>query len=186
MAYINSENVMVFPSPDRSQVLGNNNIPNYGQYFTNYNMVNIINRLVNKSAFVISTDLNNPIFEFNIYGFYFAIPTDTVKSLLTSEGYLNASINLNTVNGSPYILKITPAEGSLIDGNNQYTGLNLNTDNSLVKANSPSDVLISLAQTGSATVNLSILFKSDSTYTIPSENQVIMGSTQVHLDDGEL
>ena len=68
MAYVQSSNINVFPSTRRT----------YHQDFsarlmTEQSIARIINTLIDKDGFVISSDINNNSFEFNIYGYYFQV-----------------------------------------------------------------------------------------------------------------
>lgn len=67
--YLQSENISIFPTPNR----GTNYQPQ-ARLVTEFNLVNIVNRLVDKESFVISYDntpagIENNII-FNIYGYW--------------------------------------------------------------------------------------------------------------------
>lgn len=68
MGYINSNNIIVFPSSNRTN--GNN----YGtNWLTEYNLSNIINQLLGEKGFVISDSTDGDSFKFNIQGYYIEI-----------------------------------------------------------------------------------------------------------------
>ena len=106
MGYINSASIKVFPCGGR-----NKDSDPLARLTTEYNLVSIINRLVDKDSFIVTTHENgtrisdtkyqNEYYQVNIGGYLFTI--NAVKDIFdaaastSSEGqYLNASIRVDT------------------------------------------------------------------------------------------
>lgn len=121
MAYLNSENVVVFPIAKERAIGINEN-----RLLTEYNISNLIRQLVgNNEGFIISTQIAQDEFivEFNLYGYYFKISginqawiTENFKDGIGNDG-LYASIIIDT--------DIDEVTGQ--DAENKYQGLNLTT-----------------------------------------------------------
>ena len=90
--YLQSENISIFPTPNR----GTNYQPQ-ARLVTEFNLTNIVNRLVDKESFVISYK-NNKI-TFNIYGYWVEADFSKMSSLLEAS-VLYARIK---VTGSDFI-----------------------------------------------------------------------------------
>lgn len=90
MGYIDSANIKVFPTTQRQTQDAS------ARMMTEYNLTSIINRLVDKKCFVISSDtldsdgyfvIDNSRFEFNLFGYYFSI--ESIDKILNSITELN-------------------------------------------------------------------------------------------------
>lgn len=90
MGFINSGNIKVFPTTQRSEK------DSSARMMTEFNLTSIINRLVDKKCFVISTDqidsdgyfaIDSGRFEFNIFGYYFSVSSveEILKAINISE-----------------------------------------------------------------------------------------------------
>lgn len=76
--YLQSENISIFPTPNR----GTTYQPQ-ARLVTEFNLTNIVNRLVDKESFVISYK-NNKI-TFNIYGYWVEADFSNMSSLLEAS-----------------------------------------------------------------------------------------------------
>lgn len=104
MANLNTTDVRVFPTSKRVGA------DPAAKYTTEYNLTNLVNRLTNREAFVITNNVivdSNKIsdFQFNILGYYFTVNLDFTPSTelapLPSEPdnrYLNATIQVQRQN----------------------------------------------------------------------------------------
>lgn len=101
MANLNTADVRVFPTSKRVGA------DPAAKYTTEYNLTNLVNRLTNREAFVITNNVNpgtNIIsnFQFNILGYYFTVnltfnaANDLEPS--TTNKYLNATIQVQRQN----------------------------------------------------------------------------------------
>lgn len=195
MSHILSENILIFPSVGRDSTYSS------GQYMTEYNLVNIINRLTDQAAFVITPPTGSwspttPLaarsydpteggpFEFNMYGYYFRINPAANLTGLLSEGegqYLNATINLK-MDQSTGIINILPNSDTTgmdavigSDSSSVYTGLSLSVSDEPSAPVSTGEVTRSLwSGSGTATVSLTLLQKGtgENSYLIPQQSCV--------------
>lgn len=115
---LQSSKISIFPTPDRST-------DPQARLITEFNLVNIVNRLVDKDSFVISydntpTDTKNKI-TFNIHGYW--IEADLKGSDL-DKGNLYASISITSKsNTNPFVELIGQDSSS-----GTYTGVKFSTD----------------------------------------------------------
>ena len=105
--YLKSKNVTVFPSVNRS--VGAKG----ARLFTEYNLVHLINQLTDTDSFIISNelDLSNPVFEFNIAGYYFKV-----------DSYVNI---ISKFDGMPVSLGDNIYAEIKIDNNNELSGYDI-------------------------------------------------------------
>lgn len=71
--FLNSLNVKVFPSTLR------NTFDPSARLTTEYNLCSIINRLVDQESFVISSNIEDTIFYFNIHGYIFSVKSSEIN-----------------------------------------------------------------------------------------------------------
>ena len=168
--YLQSENISIFPTPNR----GTNYQPQ-ARLVTEFNLVNIVNRLVDKESFVISYDntpagIENNII-FNIYGYWIKANLKD-NSLLTnaSNSSLYARIQVKKLSNSDF----TELQGE--DKNNTYSGVEFLARN----PGTDSDGWHSLK----------LLEKVSGTWQVPEDSKVrFTTGTQtrsVTIDDGDL
>lgn len=154
MAYINSENIKVFPSTRRVATQVD------ARLMTEASMVGIINQLIGKNGFVItqSFNANNP-FEFNIFGYYFRVGQGSyVTSSFGSATEIWGKITLDTT---------TYTELSGQDEDQVYKGLEL----------------VSSEPTASSTVKyLKLLEKVGNTWRIPESSKLLFNDNQLDID----
>ena len=105
--YLKSKNITVFPSVNRS--VGAKG----ARLFTEYNLVHLINQLTDTDSFIISNelDLSNPVFEFNIAGYYFKV-----------DSYVNI---ISKFDGMPVSLGDNIYAEIKIDNNNELSGYDI-------------------------------------------------------------
>lgn len=198
MSYISSKKIKVFPCSNRPDYIED-------RWLTEYNLVNIINRLVDRDKFVVTTNWTSndaSEFMFNINGYLFKTTEitliDKIKELgkslsidTTISYYLVATIITTPgVDSSPYLtpdLKANESADTGLDINNEFRGLKVE--------------IYSQKQLPSNNSSLAILrFKLDmeenkevkvENITIPIESKIKFetnqdGSRSVSIDDGEL
>lgn len=180
MAYISSDEIAVFPCGGRSELYPNSKLT------TEFNLTNIINRLIDVESFVINKEyetngLVNDL-EFNLKGYYFKVNSNSVTSLVeqfSSETSIYAIIKLDTtISGDYHFQELINVEGghSLDVNGNVFQGVKFDT--------SPSNV--------AGEFSLEILKKIDSTWNIPENSKVKFKSIasennrSIIIDDGEL
>lgn len=201
--YIGSSNIKVFPSQRRDQSKDRESL-----LFTEFNVVNMINRLTDIKSFVVDEKVIENINYgtigsggVNIGGYYFKIenPIHNIPTGSTTENQLIFEISMATVN-TPY--------GAELDGedeDNNYKGLNLvSTSN---KTNNSTTLILADWVNGSWQPHMNSLLKYDSktsikvkgedlkgtasepTYTLldgSKEYNLIEALKNIVIDDGEL
>ena len=191
MANLNSANVIVYPSVNRDQDPG-------AQYTTEYNLTSIINKLLDRKAFVISHNIaaNKLDIEFNIFGYYFYVKNFDLSDDTASEDgpYLNASINV-TYDEYPTSAEFTNYQtlvgtDSGKDSNSTYDGISLDWSaddrTSLSSKNSLVDGKAKITYT------FTILEYKNGGYQVPEdcklrfETKKDNTSRALKIDDGEL
>lgn len=117
MAYVDSNNIKVFPSAKRGIDYPESRLT------TEANFVNIINKLINYDGFVISTEFDeNDPFEFNIHGYYFYINKGI--NLLSK---LNISVATDIYAGISLTLVGDNLELADSDFSGEYQGISFST-----------------------------------------------------------
>lgn len=187
MAYIDSNLIQMFPSANRNPV----NDPT-SRLTTEYNMVNLVNRLINNnndSSFVITQTLgsgDNSI-EFSLAGYYFRIDNyNNIVNLFQSESPAATDIYAKVeISQSRYFSEIV-ATGSGASSSGKFP---LDTSDGFVGLEFVKDQPASASEIKW----LHIMHKKGSTWEIPKESQVKfilhspMGKTPtLYIDDGEL
>lgn len=129
--YINSDNIVVYPSARRGVKSSS------ARLVTEQSLVNIVNKLIDTDGFVITKpetfNLNNA-FEFNIYGYYFKVePASSITSLISSPTdnttiYGVISLATLSTNATDFeaLSAIYELEGQ--DEDTVYTGIEFVTD----------------------------------------------------------
>lgn len=109
MGYVESHKIKVFPCGGR-----NRNYDPLARLTTEYNLVSMINRLVDRDSFIVTTHANNEIdtnsldyYQINIGGYLFTINAikdifDAAGGLQTDKKYLNAKIRIDSYVDSHY------------------------------------------------------------------------------------
>lgn len=118
MEFIKSENIRVFPCGGR-----NVNKDATARLTTEYNLVSIINRLVDQGSFVVtpSISISAPTtdFTFNIGGYLFTLDADGIKELCSDEELVEA--NGVGKKDACLVAYISPAITTVSGGNNVGT-----------------------------------------------------------------
>ena len=105
MGYINSDNIVIFPSSNRT------NSKNYGtNWLTEYNISNIVNQLLGSFGFVISDKTTEKPFKFNIKGYY--IELSDAADILTDISNSGETINIDGKCTLVYFRKFRDTEDS--------------------------------------------------------------------------
>ena len=164
--YVASSNVNIFPSTRRV----------YPQDFsarlmTESSIARIINKLIDKEGFIISSELNDTSFEFNIFGYYFQIKNfvSYLGTNFSSSLNIYASIFIDTTS-TPFTELYVPQESG--DPSN-FQGLAITTDG-----------IISDPLSNKITKTLYLLTRSDtsSNWQIVQNSRIKFDSTTVGLD----
>ena len=151
MAYINSSNIEVFPSARR----GGTNPES--RLFAESSVVSIVNKLIDTDGFVISTNLSEDPFEFNIQGYYFKVDSYTsIVSLGSGWTEVYGSVNL-TESDFPEI--------NSDNNSNKYTGVNFTNTQPVGKY-------------------LKLLEKVNGTWVIPEESKIKFNVAINSIDGG--
>ena len=114
MGFIKSANIQVFPCGRRA-----NNMNATARLTTEYNLVSIINRLVDKESFIV-TDVDfssniaiddTTLFSFNIGGYLF---TASIKDVFTAAGtgsnFILARIKSESTSNTQRLVELQPVE----------------------------------------------------------------------------
>jgi len=121
MAYLGSQDVKVYPSTRRSAQVD-------ARPLTEFQLVSIVNRLIDLDGFVITTNFNpsqtgTQSLEFNIHGYYFKIPdVQQLLNLFTTSTNIYAHIFLDNISSPSYV------ELYGQDDNQVYKGITFTTD----------------------------------------------------------
>lgn len=202
---LSSSDIRVYPSSKRV------GIDPGAKFTTEYNLTNLINRLTNRQAFVITDavllDSSNGItnFEFNILGYYFLVnlPKTLLSEANSVNKYLNASITITQNhygdNATFYNWWQLEGQDETINTSKQFRGLQLDWSNQTTHqpqgGTSPnlSGVWRSeLSPSTSVIYTFTILERTASGYIIPPASKIrLFTSTDgnyrsVSIDDGEL
>lgn len=166
--FLNSANIKIFPTPNR----GTNYQPQ-ARLVTEFNLTNIVNRLVDKESFVISYKNNEIIF--NIYGYW--IKADLTNLSITNELY--ARIRVPELEGSTFIeLEGTDTEDPPSSGNYTYHGVTFVTGENISFTDSD------------GWHSLKLLEKVGSTWQVPEDSWVKFTTSattrSITIDDGDL
>ena len=118
MAFLNSDNIRVFPSTRRTFQ------SSHSRQVTEANLVSLVNKLIDVDSFVITDSISNveDEFNFNIHGYYFSInDIGDLTDLFNSSTDIYAVITIDKGTSD------TPPEFYELDGldeNNNYEGVN--------------------------------------------------------------
>lgn len=163
MAVLASSHVSVYPSARRSSTAPES------RFMTEARFVSLVNKLIDSTGFIISnTVATGGTFEFNIYGYHFAVDADDLITMISSAStgqHLIAHITLATTGD------VTELVGQ--DESSNYTGLVLTVENSV--------------PTSTATDKyLGLITKTESSYEIctQSVSKFNVGSLNVTVIDG--
>lgn len=120
MAYLQSNKISIFPTPYRGA-----NYQPQARLVTEFNLINIVNRLVDKDSFVISYDPKDPnrSITFNIHGYWIKADLETAYT----TGNLYASINVSPTEGTDFIELVGGDDGKGYTGVDFTTSLPSNT-----------------------------------------------------------
>ncbi len=165
MAYLASGDVTVFPSTVRG------NTQRSARLISEENLVNIVNKLVDKDAFVISQDAGLEYLEFIVNGYYFKVNYSKLIQLFPSSNDIYASI-ITGVNADNYTVLIGQ------DGQSSYEGVSFSSSE-------PAGEL----QSGQIRYNLKILTKLGGNWTIPKESLIKLKGFRIqdiNVDGGEI
>jgi hypothetical protein len=163
MAYVGSDDIMVFPTTRRDATHRSSRL------ISEQSLVSIINQLVNTDAFVISSAYaDGDDLEFNIHGYYFKINDhglETLKSALNNPNAIWATIELVTTAPSSQGDVFVELGGQ--DDNNEYQGVVFSNTAPASAANR---------------FSLKVLAKSEGVYVIPRESQIRFNADMVFDD----
>ena len=163
MANLKSDHISIFPTPNRVATYQRE-----ARLITESNLINIVNRLVDKDSFVISYIAAQNKITFNIHGYW--IEADLTQSgLLTGES-LYARIRIDTPVGSAF----TELQGD--DTNGIYSGVEFLNSYSGTDAD--------------GYYSLKLLENIDGTWQVPEDSWVKFTTNattrSVTIDDGDL
>ena len=181
MVYISSDKISVFPCGNRSDAYPN------AKLTTEFNLTNIINKLINVESFVINKEYktNNIVndLEFNIKGYYFKLDSSAVTTLVSqfsSSHSIYAIIKITDVESGDYSFKelqnIADGSGHTLDVGSEFQGLKFD----------------SASSSNTNEYSLKVLEKSGSTWIIPEGSKIRFksiandNSRLIIVDDGEL
>lgn len=134
MAYLNSENILVFPSTKR----GSKQVS--ARLLSEATLTSIVNKFLDTDGFVITSEdeygLDNP-FEFNIHGYYFRVATtrEIINSLANSTLAIYANIILKEEGN---YLQLQGQDDETVDPNTSivtssiYKGINFSDNGPIV------------------------------------------------------
>lgn len=168
MAYLASGDVTVFPSTVRG------NTQRSARLISEENLVNIVNKLVDKDAFVISQDAGLEYLEFIVNGYYFKVNYSNLIQLFPSSNDIYASIitGITGDNADKYTVLIGQ------DSQSNYEGV-------AFSGTEPAGEL----QEGQTRYNLKILTKSGGSWVIPKESLIKLKGFRIqdiNVDGGEI
>lgn len=161
MANLRSNRISIFPTPNRGT-------DPQARLITEFNLVNIVNRLVDKESFVISYIAAQNKITFNIHGYW--IEADLTESGLLTGNALYARIRVDALEGSAF----TELQGEDINGT--YSGVDFLTGDPGTDAG--------------GYYSLKILEKVDDEWQIPEDSKVKFttnaNTRSITIDDGDL
>lgn len=129
MTNLNSSQIRVFPTTTRTTT------DPQARLMTEYNLTSLINKLVDKEAFVITTNLQDVLFSFNIQGYIFSVQAQNTSypgilelidnTVEYAKGYtLRASISINRDIGTEDVITGVPLKTwAQLKGNDTENGL---------------------------------------------------------------
>lgn len=166
MANLKSDRISIFPTPNRVATYQRE-----ARLITESNLINIVNRLVDKDSFVISYTAAQNKITFNIHGYW--IEADLTQSDLLTGDSLYARIQVIASEGSAF----TELQGSDTDGiNSTYSGVEFLTEYSGVDAD--------------GYYSLKLLEKVGDTWQVPEDSWVKFTTNattrSITIDDGDL
>ena len=199
MAYLTSDSINVFPCGNRKKYAKD-------RWLTEYNIVSVINRLVDKESFVVSTTLvDSETLVFNIKGYLFTATVESLRAVIKtlntsneSSGTLTATIKIDADT------TILQRVGNMITSTSPFTDEQTQEFEDLDSDNANSefyglDFSLSHPETTDTSIHLlDILeFKYDSDtkavteLSIPEDSKIKFETNQnghraVRIDDGEL
>ena len=191
MAFLGSNNITMFPSAGRNPA---NDATS--RLTTEYNLVNIVNRLVTtkEDGFVITDKIDSDvILEFCIDGYYFKV--DNYNDIITAVGGsptdIYAYINVNTNNGVAF--SELAAWNNAVSTTGYPLDIIVGTSEQFAGVEFRDSEISSENVEGFLKKHLHILTKVGNDWKIPKESQVRyiiespMGKTPtLYIDDGEL
>ena len=167
-AYLSSDNVSVFPTTRRT----------HSQKFstrlmTESAIARIINKLIDYEGFVISDEINNTLFELNLWGYYFQL-TDFLTLLNSSFNNIAVGSNVTAViyidtSNSQFEELYVPAENS---SQLQFQGI------LFISGETPASI------SGCEIHSLIIAEKTANGWVIPDDNQQWTEAKQKYLQKG--
>ena len=165
---IKSANIKIFPTSKRDSAY-----QAQARLITESNIINIVNRLVDKDSFVIKYDKDKGDIDFNIHGYWVHVDDIINKlSLASSDTNIYAKIKIDTIQSE------TQPEFNMINGkdiNTVYTGV---------------EFVSTPPSTATNTYFLHLLEKVGSTWQVPEDSWVKFTTSattrSVTIDDGDL
>lgn len=175
--YLESDNIQIFPTSNR-----NSDYQAQARLMTETNIINIVNRLVNKDSFIINH--KGKSIDFNIHGYWIHV-TDINPVILSIQQefpdatsiYAKITINTTQSGTQPEFKIIDGIDKEAADGGQIYTGVEF------VTTTSSSD------NTGTP-YYLHLLEKINSSWQIPEDSRVKFTTDaetrSITIDDGDL
>lgn len=170
MAFINKNNIHVFPVTNKPS-------EKQSRLTTEYNITNIVNRLLDTKSFVITSGsvTDESALEFNIQGYYVKVDKISyLKPVANSDCYAIITINKKTINvGTDDEQTFIELDGGENDAN-EYTGVSF----SWLKGKPT-------PKTGEYALH--ILHYDGTNYTIPRASKIRFNQYAINkIDDGDL
>lgn len=172
MAYLNSDNISVFPCANRDAKYIASKLT------TERNLTNIINSIVTTDGFVLSYSSTSAKIQFVLGGYYFDLNTQDAAITGSTATNIYASIKLGGTD--PYLelqnMDGAQAQDTTLDGTKGFLGLQL-TDTKPTDSGYTSLLILTRATTGGA-------------WQVPETSKIRLvsgtGNITVKIDDGEL
>lgn len=165
MAFLNKNNIHVFPVTNKPS-------EKQSRLTTEYNITNIVNRLLDTKSFVITSGAvtAESALEFNIRGYY--VKVDMISNLGTPTApdcYASITTNKTTIDNQTFV----ELDGGENDSN-EYTGVSFSWVNAK-------------PETGADEYALHILHYDGTNYTIPRASKIRFNQYAINkIDDGDL
>lgn len=173
MAYLNSNNIKVFPAARRT-----GSADPFSRLMSESTITSIINKFLNTEGFVITDStgtISSGAFEFNIYGYYIKVEhVEDLISQFSSANKIYAAIYLDSSQTGVNNLRYTQLVG--VDNGGSYNGVNFGSQVPADEANKEKHFLL-------------ILDKSSGNWKIPSESRIKFNQTGLiieAIDGGEI
>ena len=179
MAYIESENIKMYPTSHRDV-----NKDKFANLSTEFNISNLINRLVDKDSFVVKWANSDNIITFNIHGYWFEVKLNSeLLSNASNVSNLYAAIQIKTIesgysDGLPVLSNIKENSITALDDNDndEFQGIIFANDENYLGVN--------------INYSLHLLTKINDVWVVPENSKVKFTTNEttksITIDDGEI